>query len=243
VPRLVNQLCDQALVLAAGRRVTPADIAAAWGEIQCLPVPASMQAAGRQHAWPDAVGEAASPESEAADDQMGVIEFSGLDESLVPTAEDHPWNETVEPKPVNPWNGPEIELVFDSSADPFEEFFQDEERVVERYVVQGPEDFSRCQPVTSREGQALARMLEDFARHEPPQTAAAGRPVELAAAEGGVDRAQASTGTAVSEVDDSDMVVIEEDLDEPSVLETPTVFAVRPGDYRSLFTRLRRGLS
>jgi hypothetical protein len=36
------------------------------------------------------------------------------------------------------------------------------------------------------------------------------------------------------------MVVIEEDLDEPTA-DRPTVFAVRPGDYRSLFTRLRRG--
>ena len=114
--------------------------------------------------------------------------------------------------------------------------------MVERYVVQGPEDFSRCQPVTSREGQALARMLEDFARHEPPPMAAAGRQVELAATADDADRAQASAGTAVSEGDDSDMVVIEEDLDEPAATEIPTVFAVRPGDYRSLFTRLRRGL-
>jgi hypothetical protein len=35
------------------------------------------------------------------------------------------------------------------------------------------------------------------------------------------------------------MVVIEEDLEEPT--QRPTVFAVRPGGYRNLFTRLRRG--
>ena len=40
--------------------------------------------------------------------------------------------------------------------------------------------------------------------------------------------------------DDSDMVVIEEDLDE-SPAARPEVVAVRPGDYRSLFARLRRG--
>jgi len=37
------------------------------------------------------------------------------------------------------------------------------------------------------------------------------------------------------------MVVIEEDIDEPAAAERAEVFTVRPGDYRSLFTRLRRG--
>jgi len=37
------------------------------------------------------------------------------------------------------------------------------------------------------------------------------------------------------------MVVIEEDLLEPPAAGAATVFSVRPGDYRSLFTRLRRG--
>jgi hypothetical protein len=40
--------------------------------------------------------------------------------------------------------------------------------------------------------------------------------------------------------DDADMVVIEDDVD-GSGLSRAAVFAVRPGDYRSLFTRLRRG--
>ena len=45
VPRLVNQLCDQALVLVAesNRVVTPADIAAAWREIQRLPAPPGVE--------------------------------------------------------------------------------------------------------------------------------------------------------------------------------------------------------
>jgi len=40
-------------------------------------------------------------------------------------------------------------------------------------------------------------------------------------------------------IDDSDMIVIEEDLCE-SPSAPPTVSSVRPSDYRSLFTRLRR---
>ena len=45
VPRLINQLCDQALLVAAeaGREVaTAADIAAAWRDIQRLPPPAVL---------------------------------------------------------------------------------------------------------------------------------------------------------------------------------------------------------
>jgi hypothetical protein len=37
------------------------------------------------------------------------------------------------------------------------------------------------------------------------------------------------------------MVVIEEDLEACSPPGRPVVAAVRPGDYRSLFARLRRG--
>jgi hypothetical protein len=45
---------------------------------------------------------------------------------------------------------------------------------------------------------------------------------------------------AAAELDDDDMVVIEEDLlAAPGV--RPTVAAVRLGDYRRLFARLRRG--
>jgi hypothetical protein len=41
--------------------------------------------------------------------------------------------------------------------------------------------------------------------------------------------------------DDADMVVIEDDLADADPPGGPRVFPVRPGDYRSLFTRLRRG--
>jgi hypothetical protein len=45
-----------------------------------------------------------------------------------------------------------------------------------------------------------------------------------------------------ADIDDADMVVIEEDiLEHPSELRGKSIFAVRPGDYRSLFARLRRG--
>ena len=46
---------------------------------------------------------------------------------------------------------------------------------------------------------------------------------------------------ADADADDSDMVVIEEDVEPFQTPGRPVVAAVRPGDYRSLFARLRRG--
>jgi hypothetical protein len=78
----------------------------------------------------------------------------------------------------------------------------------------------------------MARKLETFAR-EP----AAPAPVEATfpVAAGG------NAAVSEQEPDDSDMVVIEEDILEHPSLSRTAVVAVRPGDYRSLFARLRRG--
>ena len=110
-------------------------------------------------------------------------------------------------------------------------------------MVAGPDDFSGCRHVASREGQSMGRLLASIADvtprpaevedHHPAHTPAAqaAEPAVMAAASGnGVE----------AEIDDADMVVIEEDV-LPAGGGTPAVFAVRPGDYRSLFTRLRRG--
>lgn len=122
------------------------------------------------------------------------------------------------------WHGPDVEFVFDASADPFQEFFEQEERVVERYLVRSPDNFSRRQHVASGEGASLVRQLVEL-----EETLA-----ESPAAEG-----PAVTATA-AESDDADMVVIEEDVLAQSG-GRPAVAAVRLGDYRRLFARLRRG--
>ena len=44
-----------------------------------------------------------------------------------------------------------------------------------------------------------------------------------------------------TDTDDTDMVVIEEDAYAPPRGVQRSIFAVRPGDYRHLFARLRRG--
>jgi len=251
VPRLINLLCDQALLIAGeGGRVTPADIATAWGEIQRLPLPAAIArsrmhaaepAAADPHVAPPATGE------RGADDGPGVIEFGSLVEETATR---------VGGGRCDPWDGPDVELIFEEGGDPFEEFFEHEERVVERFLVGGPHDFRGHPPVTSGSAPDLGRLLAEFdreaesvpaivgsdaaapaARHstrEPAGRAAAVReaadPLSGFAAEEGVEEAD----------EDADMVVIEEDIG-PAGAGFRGVCPVPPRDFRSLFTRLRRG--
>jgi hypothetical protein len=145
------------------------------------------------------------------------------------------------PEPVveasNPWKGPDVELVGEGASDPFEEYFSPG---AERGQTSGADPRAEagpgeCARVSSREGEAIARLLADFER-------AGALPLERVAAEPRTARENEQRHrddprrADVDDADDSDMILIEDDVD-----ESPSVFAVRPGDYRRLFTRLRRG--
>jgi len=145
VPRLINQVCDHALLLAyvAGRRrIDPADIEEAWADLQQLPTPWS--------------GESKPSES------GGVIGFGVLDEQdespaeaqpalRISSVEDQPEADQGEPvrqihriqrliaqadddfQPIGSI-GPEIELHFEEPPHPFQEEFEHEELVADRYA-------------------------------------------------------------------------------------------------------------
>lgn len=266
VPRLVNQLCDHALVIVTENcraRVTPADIAAAWAEIQRLPPPAALAhgvagahaAASDFHAAHDGIEMVDELARSFGDDMAaefgsdaGVVEFGSFGdeaaiEQEVGAAEAAVFERDMRAAAAaDPWQGPEVELVFDAAADPFEEYFEQEERVVERYVMRGPEDFSTHRHVASREGTAMARQLD--ACELVGQASACQNPAPNPArhASSTMSPTPAAATVVASEPDDSDMVVIEEDiLEHPSEVHRKSIFTVRPGDYRSLFARLRRG--
>ena len=253
VPRLVNQICDHALVIAAAasRRATPADVAAAWREIQKLPAPAAVERTAPRPLH-DSFPPSAAPDRFTTDDDLAagasVIEFGSLDDdhdglALEPCGDaDFPEADAAdeteaEVEASNPWKGPDVELVGEGSADPFEEFFgsaavHGRPAAAETGAETGSQE---CPRVSSREGEAISRLLADFERAATQQArrAAVEPPAEArpeTAARG--DRRSADG----EEIDDSDMIIVEDDVE-----ETPTVFAVRPGDYRRLFTRLRRG--
>lgn len=245
VPRLINQLCDHALVLRgdAATPVTPAAIAAAWRDIQRLPAPTAHAEAGPSGGGSCLdFGTGGAFDHDQTDDGpagagMDVIEFGGFDDGVAVADHDDPPRAG---RAGDPWSGPEVELVFDGSGDPFEEFFEQERDAVERFLMRGPDDFRECRHVSSREGETMARQLSACERIELPA-------VRASAAPGADDGAAASTAaipeTAAvdADTDDSDMVVIEEDMEPFQTPGRPVVAAVRPGDYRSLFARLRRG--
>ncbi|MFM9026242.1 MAG: ExeA family protein [Planctomycetaceae bacterium] len=250
VPRLVNQICDHALVLAAaaGRPATPADVAAAWREIQKLPAPATLErSAPRPHDDAISVSAPAADRFTTDDDLAAgasVIEFGSLDDEPDDDADllddaDMPPADAVESvgETANPWKGPDVELVGEGASDPFEEYFspaveRGRSSATDLPAEPAPRESSR---VTSREGEAIARLRADFERAGAlPLECMAAEPRTVRAREGR-DHDEPRRGDG-DEVDDSDMLVIEDDVD-----ESPTVVAVRPGDYRRLFTRLRRG--
>ena len=154
VPRLVNQVCDHALLLAyvAGRKtIEPANVEEAWADLQQLPTPWSGGA-----------------KSDAAD--SGVIEFGSLDDSpettdraasgsatsarvfrvasveeeeaeagdFEPSEQIHRIEELLAKadddfQPAGSI-GPEIELHFEETPHPFQEEFEHEEVVSDRYA-------------------------------------------------------------------------------------------------------------
>ncbi len=159
VPRLINQVCDHAMLLAytGGRtQIGETDVQEAWADLQQLPTP-----------W--------SAESQASQ-QQGVVEFGSLSEESEEAKPAHPngqqpdrdetspdrlsasdgSSESGDPvacleeiqKTLNDLDedfqpvgsiGPEVELVFDECVNPFAEEFEEEVVVADRYgAARGP---------------------------------------------------------------------------------------------------------
>ncbi len=255
VPRLINQVCDHALVLVAEchRLVTPADIAAAWRDIQRLPAPSGLESLPDETAEPGEAGAACGGyDDDQASDAFGVVEFGsedgffGLETGAEPAGEE-PGLPAAMAGPGDPFGGPDVELVFDGAGDPFEDLFGSQQGDTARYGMEGPDDFRDRQAVTVRDGQGLGRRLATFGRADMPLAATeVNASMSPVASDDLGPRGPVTEGpcSAAGEIDDSDMVVIEEDLDgrsETIDAGSRDVFTVQPSDYRSLFTRLRRG--
>lgn len=238
VPRLINQLCDQALVLVAecNRQVTPADIATAWREIQRLPAPLGLEPhrPGSFDPCGDLPPAPAFSMDELGDDAMPMIEFgAGEDDSpLVQTLP--PVGDVTAPAAETSagdlWSGPDIELAMGGEHDPFAGLFHPAPAPAAPPASRR-DDFRDRPHVHSREGHSLGRLLASLPAAAPQPPAAPEPPA--------AHLAPARPATSVDD-DDADMVVIVDDADDAEPV-AGRVTPVRPGDYRSLFTRLRRG--
>lgn len=229
VPRLINQVCDHALLLAyvAGRKtIEPANIEEAWADLQQLPAPCTSQ-----------------PATSAA--ESGVIEFGSLDDedSSVPSnnepsvfrvtsADDEAEATEAEPshqicriekllaeadddfQPIATIK-PEIELYFDETPHPFQDAFDEEEVVADRYSVvaasarsnaPAPVHIAPRQNVVSAAVQASPVVPSDS--HVPLS---------------GIEQAANSV----------------EPVGQPAAVSTPTPATRRSNEFRQLFSQLR----
>ncbi|MCH8922368.1 MAG: AAA family ATPase [Planctomycetes bacterium] len=267
IARLINQLCDHALILAHADGVRPIDaegIERAWADLQQLPLPVSTPA-----------------DEESA--TSSIIEFGGLDDE--PVASVLPSESAAPPDPLDQIDviqqqldsveaefrpagtiGPEVELVFPEHGDPFEERFDDEQVVLDRHL-----PLSYRQRVFSQNSQELSAALAQFVeRLSDGQLAVLPMPgnttgdATSTAEEAGENRLKPATDPVLPEAeetsprpndekepemavvgaesdDESDVLVIEEEVENVVSAETYRVAPVTRQEYRQLFAKLRRG--
>lgn len=168
IPRLVNQICDHALVLAAlggQTKLTSEAIDEAWADLQQLPAP-----------W--------TPGEVCEDAGSQIVEFGHLrDEGDAPEAIPFRHDERPAAQPtlpllrpllhVEPSGGfkptegkaplahpePEVDLDFPEFGDPFSEEFAEEELVLNQYAAD-VEIFADVPRVSSWEGRQIGALLE-----------------------------------------------------------------------------------
>jgi len=260
IPRLINQLCDHALLLAFAdgqERIDSGGVEQAWADLQQLPAP-----------W----GEA-RPRTrvDGAHLMPGVIEFGGLwdeNETFDPKIEGHALNvvpapatetefETTEQLEVIERHLTILEAEYGPTApsesaavngDPFAEQFAEDEVVIDRYASLDAGGAQHRTHVFCHEGDVLTRMLRQAApRPESleivlpeaaPAVSATTGEAAVPATEPLASHAPAKPFRAEEE-DDSDLIVVEED---PHIL--PVTIRRQPAqrqEYRRLFVKLRRG--
>jgi type II secretory pathway predicted ATPase ExeA len=162
VPRLVNQLCDHALILnaiAGQRMLSPARVEEAWADLQQLPTA------------PQVVTQSSEP---------SIIEFGSLDEAPTPSERVTRFDAArMSRDPLSQLDAierhvaaaqenefdplsleePEVELTFHSLLAPFAESYEEEEVVIDRYASLEARALPARSRVSSSEGRAIAALM------------------------------------------------------------------------------------
>lgn len=220
VPRLINQLCDHALILASladERSLHKATIEEAWADLQQLPAPWNSGKSAASPAGSGVVEFGSLDDDVAADQEIEIAEdLSETDsaaENEAPAADSRHWHahagspraedvadELPEAIPFrrvggNPPDldsqfdsidthladyeedfrpagliGPEVELVYTDSTNPFQEFFAEEEVIVDRYAAIDTGSFAGLPTVTSVESRELGARISAVARSADPHS-------------------------------------------------------------------------
>jgi type II secretory pathway predicted ATPase ExeA len=255
IPRLINQVCDHALILASLgglRRLTSEALEEAWADLQQLPTP-----------WNTAQAK--------SDGGSQVVEFGGLDESKYDMPEAIPFRAPPQQSlhvtgSADPLDliedqlskiddafqpagtiGSQIELDFPEFGDPFNEEFAEEEVVLDRYS-SDVEIFADVPRVSSRDGQPFGSLVgaaawspkrADGTAHHRTEGSVQ-EPLNSSSALAITGRESAMLSGLVAPAEDLAMIVIEDDIPRGgSATRAPG--QVRRFEYRQLFAKLRRG--
>jgi len=187
IPRLINQVCDHALMLAAlgrKRQIEAAGIEEAWADLQQLPIPLNETPMATKGGLAESgvieFGQLSDVVSEEAEDRgrrtesgrrelesdLTVSAMASLDSisrsidtlNIETLGYEAPAGDGLEEFNPAMVNGTEVELFFHGAHDPFGGQWEQEEVVLDRYA--SLQDTAlRRQRVTSHEGQALGAAI------------------------------------------------------------------------------------
>jgi type II secretory pathway predicted ATPase ExeA len=268
VPRLINQVCDHALILAdlAGLdQLSGETIDEAWADLQQLPGPWTQKPPAEQ----SEIVEFGSLDEAGDDTHPSAIPFPATESRELHVAHpDQQFESIAEQLPNVPCSfhpapaESEVDLDFPEFGDPFSEEFAQEEVVLERYG--SPCDwFASVPKVRSWEGRQLGNLIEPAAERRieigpakltsPPAAQQSQPKPKLSATPRASDatsgtpsppqdaplRIRTSLEPTAADSDAPELIVIEEEW--PAAATLTNVTQARKLEYRQLFSRLRRG--
>jgi type II secretory pathway predicted ATPase ExeA len=194
VPRLINQICDHALLLACGAGATSLDkpsIEAAWADLQQLPAPANRDSAEDSQTnagdviefgvLDDASGNEydieIDPQSEAScelsfqepSSEMRLAEF-GYQDPLRSLSQVEQQIAAIDSDyESQAATGPQIDLSFEAAFDPFSESFAEEELVIDPFAMTATDALANRPIVQCAEGRNLAALLKPLPQRAAPK--------------------------------------------------------------------------
>ena len=246
VPRLINQVCDHALILAMleqVRPVTAALVQEAWSDLAQLPNPANSLEPGEGGATIE-FGQLDG----TADEDAACLPFRTAGEASADAGSPESGASDDEFLPAGTIR-PELTIDFGTAGNPFVESFDHEEVVLDRYAAADAEPWSNRPIVASREGRELAKLLAAFRATATASVDVApefhltrdwagGQPPAVPAPSGNVGQqspATVSAGAPAAASSPGEQVA--ETSPAGSVPRPAPV--VRRGGYRQLFAKLR----
>jgi hypothetical protein len=171
IPRLVNQLCDHALLLAATgeqRSIDTAGIQEAWSNLQQLPTP--WNETSKPNAAVVEFGALDDLETNNSIDPLKTVErtFDDLQLKLADLhLNDESDDDTFDFQPAG--SGTEVEISRNELREIFGEGFDDEEIVIDRFAALDARSLNNRLHVSTREGVAFSVEIEESPALVKPQ--------------------------------------------------------------------------